>query len=127
MPGPQEVPLEASRGNTTETLSKREGVGRHSKSVLAEPGGVSPQSKSPVPGHRWAEREAGVGLGQTLVPLRGLWPFKSAACGPAGQLGLEMTVVRPEDSGEQPGSRFDVTLGLDFSGFHGSPRGGLVA
>lgn len=38
-----------------------------------------------------------------------------------------MTVVRPEDSGEQPGSRFDVTLGLGFSGFHGNPWGGLVA
>lgn len=42
-------------------------------------------------------------------------------CGPAGQLGLEMTVVRLEDSGEKPGSRFDVTLRLGFSGFHGSP------
>lgn len=76
MPGPQEVPLEARRGNTTEALSKREGVGRQrraddgrtrlSKSVLAEAGGVSPQSTFPVPGHGWAEREAGAGLGQTL-------------------------------------------------------------
>lgn len=31
-----------------------------------------------------------------------------------GQLGSGMTVVRAEDSGEQPGSHFDVTLGLGF-------------
>lgn len=46
------MPLEARRGNTTDALSKREGVGRQhgaddgrtqlSKSVLAEAGGVSP-------------------------------------------------------------------------------------
>lgn len=37
-----------------------------------------------------------------------------------------MTVVGAEDSGEQPGSRFDVTLGLGFGGFQAWPLGGLV-
>lgn len=37
-----------------------------------------------------------------------------------------MTVVRAEDSGEQPGSRSDLTLGLGFSGFQGGPWGGLM-
>lgn len=58
-------------------------------------------------------------------PVKRLWPFKSV-CGPAwGSWGLEMTVVRAEDSGEQPGSRFDVTLGLGFSGFQDWPLGSL--
>lgn len=34
-----------------------------------------------------------------------------------------MTVVRAEDSGEQPGSLFDVTLGLGFGGFQAWPLG----
>lgn len=36
-----------------------------------------------------------------------------------------MAVVRAEDSGEQPGSHFDVTLGLGFSGFQNWSLGRL--
>lgn len=44
------------------------------------------------------------------------WPFnKPVLLTTAGPVqGLEITVVGAEDSGEQPGNRFDVTLGLGF-------------
>lgn len=63
---------------------------------------------------------------QALVSQRSLWPFKSVLHASLGQLDLEMTVVRAKDSGEQPGSHFDVTLGLGFSGFQDGPWGGFV-
>lgn len=70
--------------------------------------------------------EGGLGLREnpSCAPWSSLWLFKSVLWPSWDSWGLEMDVVRAEDSGEQPGSYFDVTLGLGFSGFQDSPWGG---